>query len=76
MTHFREFWLFLGSSMVWGHFWAILACFGLLWLLWLALACFGCFGCFGLLWLALAALAALAACALRSIAIQVSLAFG
>ena len=30
LTHFREFWLFLGSSMVWGHFWAILGRFGLL----------------------------------------------
>ena len=80
MTHFRGFWLFLGSSLVLGHFEAILGRFGLLLpacllavgvffgLLCLALPCIGCFGCSGLLWLAWAALAA---CAFRSIATQV-----
>ena len=67
MTHFRGFWLFLGSSMVLGHFWAILGRFGLLLpacllavgarycLLLLAFACFCllllALACFGLLWL-------------------------
>ena len=56
MTHFRGFWLFLGSSMVLGHFWAILGRFGLL--LPACLLAVGVF--FSLLCLALAALAALA----------------
>ena len=85
LTHFRGFWLFLGSSLVLGHFDAILGRFGLLLpacllavgvffeLLCLALPCIGCFGCSGLLWLACAALAA---CAFRSIATQVSFMLG
>ena len=63
MTHFRGFWLFLGSSMVWEQFWAILGRLGLLLpacLLavgaryCLLLLAFACFCLLLLLWLALA----------------------
>ena len=50
MTHSRGFWLLLGSSMVLGHFWAILGGFGLL-----LPACLLAVAYFGLLLLALLA---------------------